>query len=69
VVQFGSSVYTPEYARNVDILVITRRMKGYNGYLDALNLEGSPINIDVLMLEVAKSLNVRFSEAYGEMHR
>jgi hypothetical protein len=56
VVQFGSSVYAPEYARDVDILVITRKMKEYNGYLDALNLEGSPINIDVLVLEVGKIL-------------
>jgi hypothetical protein len=56
VVQFGSSVYAPEYARDVDILVITRKMKEYNGYLDVLNLEGSPMNIDVLVLEVGKIL-------------
>ena len=54
VVQFGSSVYAPEYAKDVDLLVITRKMKEYSGYLDFLDLEGSPINIDVLVFDVRK---------------
>jgi len=54
VVQFGSSVYAPEYAGDVDLLVVTRRMKEYSGYLDVLSLEGFPINIDVLVFDVCK---------------
>jgi hypothetical protein len=54
VVQFGSSVYASEYAGDVDLLVVTRRMKKYSGYLDVLSLEGSPINIDVLVFDVSK---------------
>ena len=34
VVQFGSSVYASEYAGDVDLLVVTRRVKEYSGYLD-----------------------------------
>jgi hypothetical protein len=54
VVQFGSSVYASEYAGDVDLLVVTRRVKEYSGYLDVLSLEGSPINIDVLVFDVCK---------------
>lgn len=30
IIQFGSSVYAPEYSRDVDLLVITRRAKDYS---------------------------------------
>ena len=36
IVQFGSSVYAPEYARDVDLLVITKDKRKYGGYLDCL---------------------------------
>lgn len=51
IVQFGSSVYAPEYAVDVDIAVITRKAKEYDGYLDAANLGDVPLNIDVLVLD------------------
>lgn len=35
IIQFGSSVYAPEYARDVDLLVITKKKKEYGTYLDA----------------------------------
>jgi len=31
IIQFGSSVYAPEYARDMDLLVITKDKKGYGG--------------------------------------
>ena len=37
IIQFGSSVYAPEYARDVDLLVITKDKKEYGGYLDCLD--------------------------------
>jgi hypothetical protein len=54
VVQFGSSIYAPRYAKDVDLLVITGRAKDYGGYLDAANLEDAPFDVDVLVLEVGE---------------
>ena len=36
IIQFGSSVYAPEHARDLDLLVITKNKKEYGGYLDCL---------------------------------
>jgi hypothetical protein len=52
IVQFGSSVYAPEFSRDVDLLVITRKAKESDGYLDAANPWDSPINVDILVLNV-----------------
>jgi len=49
IVQFGSSVYAPEYARDVDLLVITRRKKEYGGYLDSLEVLNLPFDVDVVV--------------------
>ena len=56
IVQFGSSVYAPELARDVDLLVVTRQVKGYEGYLDAANPEGAPFSVDVVVLGVGDRL-------------
>jgi hypothetical protein len=50
IVQFGSSVYAPEHARDLDLLVITEKMKEYSGYLDA----AADFNADILVFEVGK---------------
>jgi predicted nucleotidyltransferase len=50
IVQFGSSVYAPEHARDLDLLVITGRMEEYSGYLDAV----ADFNADIIVLEVGK---------------
>jgi len=47
VAQFGSSVYAPEYARDVDLLVITKRKKDYGGYLDCLDNFEIPFDVVV----------------------
>jgi len=65
IVQFGSSVYAPEYAKDVDLLVITKKKKEYGVYLDAtveiydeLDL---PYNIDVVPHEIGKELRKSFA--------
>lgn len=49
IVQFGSSVYAPRLARDVDLLVLTRAKKEYAVYLDAV--EGYPKNVDIVPKE------------------
>jgi predicted nucleotidyltransferase len=49
IIQFGSSVYAPEYSRDVDLLVITRRAKDYSKYLEAADSKDIPVNIDILV--------------------
>ncbi|MGC8949008.1 MAG: nucleotidyltransferase domain-containing protein [Thermoprotei archaeon] len=74
VIQFGSSVYAPEYARDIDLLVITKETREYGGYLDAVNPKGSFFNVDVLVLETGKiprpdllrSILGSFKVLYGE---
>ena len=61
IVQFGSSIYAPEHARDLDLLVFTRRRKDYGVYLDAAceayDELGFPYNIDVVPKEVGKPLS------------
>lgn len=57
IVQFGSSVYAPEFARDIDLLVFTKSRKG--GYFDyAKCLEGSnlPFEVDLIVKEEGESL-------------
>jgi len=54
IIQFGSSVYAPEYARDVDLLVITKDKKEYGGYLDCL--ADLPFDMDVVVKEVGEKL-------------
>jgi len=60
IVQFGSSVYAPDLCRDVDILVITRRLRDYEGYLDAVYSEDPPLGVDVIVVEVGKKLKEGF---------
>jgi len=51
IIQFGSSsVYAPEYARDVDLLVITKDKREYGSYLDCL--ADLPFDMDVVVKEV-----------------
>jgi len=54
IIQYGSSVYTPEYARDVDLLVITKNKKEYGGYLDCL--ADLPFDMDVVVKGVGEKL-------------
>ncbi len=54
IVQFGSSVYAPRLARDVDLLILTRAKKDYDVYLDAV--ADSPKNVDVVVKEPGESM-------------
>jgi len=49
IVQFGSSVYAPDLALDIDLLVTTAAKKDYGLYLDAV--ADWPVNVDVLVRE------------------
>ena len=65
IIQFGSSVYAPEYARDVDLLVITKKKKEYGTYLDATaeiyDELDFPYNIDIVPHEIGKELRKSFA--------
>jgi len=50
VIQFGSSVYAPEHARDVDLLIITKNPRDYDGYLDAVEEVSPPFNVDIVVI-------------------
>ena len=49
----------PELARDVDLLVITRKKKEYGGYLECLEEVG--VDVDVVVKEAGDKLNERFA--------
>ena len=65
IVQFGSSVYAPEYAKDIDLLVITKKKKEYGVYLDATaeiyDELDFPYNIDIVPHEIGKELRKSFA--------
>ena len=58
VVLFGSSVYAPERARDVDLLVFTRGGKDRHGYLDAID---DLFGVDVVIKRVGEALKGGFA--------
>ena len=58
IVQFGSSVYAPELAKDIDILIITRQAKENEGYLDTIFplLRDRRLDVDVIVVEVGEKL-------------
>ena len=59
IIQFGSSVYAPEHARDVDLLVITKDKKEYGGYLDCL--ADLPFDTDVVVKKVGEKLRKAYN--------
>ena len=59
IIQFGSSAYAPEYALDVDMLVITRDKKEYGGYLDCL--ADFDFICDVVVREVGEKVKSGFA--------
>lgn len=59
IVQFGSSVYAPRLARDVDLLVLTRAKKDYSVYLDAV--ADYPKNVDVMLKEPGESIGANIA--------
>jgi hypothetical protein len=56
IVQFGSSVYAPELALDLDLLVITQRKKDDGVYWNAVWGAGQPFWVDVVVVEAGKPL-------------
>jgi len=61
IVRFGSSVYAPKYARDIDLLVVTKEEKGYGGYLDSLDKLGLPFDVDIVVREAGNALQRNFA--------
>ncbi|MEW6619315.1 MAG: hypothetical protein AB1422_08275 [bacterium] len=57
IIQFGSSVYGLKYARDLDLLIFTKKKKGYGGYLDALSNLNFPYWIDIIVNRIDESLD------------
>ena len=60
VIQFGSSVYAPEHARDVDLLIITKNPRDYDGYLDAVEEVSPPFNVDIVVIGIGTKLREDF---------
>ena len=60
IIQFGSSVYAPKHARDIDLLVLTKKAKEYEGYLDAAYIEDLPFNVDVIVVNLGEKLREDF---------
>lgn len=57
IIQFGSSVYIPELARDLDLLVFTKEKKGdLFDYLRALDGLALPHDVDIIVLETGEPL-------------
>ncbi len=56
IVQFGSSVYAPELALDLDLLVITELKKEDGVYWNAVWSAGQPFWVDVIVVERGESL-------------
>ena len=56
IVQFGSSVYAPELALDLDLLVITQRKKDDGVYWNAVWGAGQPFWVDVVIVEAGEQL-------------
>ena len=61
IVEFGSSVYAPEYARDLDLLVITKDKKEYGGYLDYLDELNLSFDVDVVVKGEDERLKSNFA--------
>lgn len=69
IIQFGSSVYAPEMARDLDILVFTRKKRGYLGYLDAVDELDLPYDVDVVVKEMSEKPDRSFILGVFGAHR
>ncbi len=61
IVLFGSSVYMPERSRDIDLLIFTRKVKKYSGYIDVAYEDFPPLNIDLSIVEVGAKLRGGFA--------
>lgn len=57
IILFGSFVYAPSLARDIDLAVTTANRKGYDVYLDAV--ADFPINVDVIVRQPGENIGDR----------
>jgi len=56
IIKFGSSVYAPEYAKDVDLLIFTKDKKPCEGYFDAAYEIDVSFNVDVLVFQLDEKI-------------
>ena len=56
IIKFGSSVYAPEYAKDVDLLIFTKDKKPCEGYFDAVYEIDVSFNVDVLVFQLDEKI-------------
>ena len=61
IVQFGSSVYAPKDARDLDLLIFTKRKRPFERYMDAITDLDLPFNTDIVVKNVGKPLMAGFA--------
>lgn len=59
IILFGSFVYAPSLARDVDLVVTTTNQKGYGVYLDAV--ADFPMNVDVIVRQPGENIGDRIA--------
>jgi hypothetical protein len=69
IIQFGSSVYAPESAMDLDILVFTKQKKDYSGYLDAIDGSELPYDVDVVVKEMDGHFDKSFAVSVFGAHK
>jgi len=56
IIKFGSSVYAPESAKDVDLLIFTKDKKPYEGYFDTAYEIDATFDIDVLVFQLDEKI-------------
>ena len=69
IIQFGSSVYAPEMAKDLDILAFTRKKRDYFGYLDAIDELDLSYDVDVVVKETDEKPDRSFIVGVFGAHR
>jgi len=60
IARFGSSVYAPEYSRDLDLVVITKEPKEYIGYMEAANSEELRFDVDIAVIRLGDNVRESF---------
>jgi len=69
IVQFGSSVYAPDSAKDMDILVFTEKKRDCSGYLDAILDLNLPYDVDIVVKEPDSHFDKSFAVSVFGAHR
>ncbi len=56
IIQFGSSVYAPDLARDIDLLIISKNPRDYDIYLGAIDEVNPSFNVDIIVIKPGQEL-------------